>query len=113
MRRDAPQPQVEFLTELYGADPTQLLQIIRMAEAQPIPKRLMLIGHNPGMHELALMLAGSGDAAGDARRSRTICRPRAWRSSTLRSTTGARWHSAADKLVQFTSPKLLKQTSGD
>src|SRR3954465_8174279 len=23
----------------------------------------MLIGHNPGMHELALMLAGSGDAA--------------------------------------------------
>ena len=24
----------------------------------------MLVGHNPGMHELALMLTGSGDAAG-------------------------------------------------
>ena len=29
----APQPQVEFLAELYGADPAQLLQIIRMAAA--------------------------------------------------------------------------------
>ena len=26
------QPQVELLDELYGADPAQLLQIIRMAE---------------------------------------------------------------------------------
>ncbi len=60
-RRPA-QPQVEFLAELYGADPAQLLQIIRMAEATD-PKRLMLVGHNPGMHELALALAGSGDAA--------------------------------------------------
>ena len=24
----------------------------------------MLVGHNPGMHELALALTGSGDAAG-------------------------------------------------
>ena len=60
----APQPQVEFLPELYGADPTQLLQIIRMASVTD-PKRLMLVGHNPGMHELALTLTGSGDAAGE------------------------------------------------
>ncbi len=57
-----PQPQVELLDELYGAEPAQLLRIIRMAEVTD-PARLMLIGHNPGMHELALMLAGSGDAA--------------------------------------------------
>ena len=62
--RMAPQPQVEFLPELYGADPAQLLQIIRMASGTD-PKRLMLVGHNPGMHELALALAGSGDAAGE------------------------------------------------
>ena len=92
-REQAPQPQVELLDELYGADPPQLLQIIRMAEVAD-PARLMLIGHNPGMHELALMLAGSGERR-RRRRSRTICRPRALRSSTLRSTTGARWRSAA------------------
>ena len=36
---------------------------------QPIPKQLMVVGHNPGMHELALALAGSGDAAGRKKRS--------------------------------------------
>ena len=58
-----PQPQVEFLPELYGADPAQLLEAAH-ATAATDPKVLMLVGHNPGMHELALMLAGSGDAAG-------------------------------------------------
>ena len=51
------------MPELYGADPAQLLQIIRAA-SEADPQRLMLVGHNPGMHELALALAGSGDAAG-------------------------------------------------
>ena len=31
---------------------------------EPIRKRLMVVGHNPGMHELALALTGGGDAAG-------------------------------------------------
>src|ERR1700737_1960581 len=56
-------PQVEILPELYGADAAQLLQTIREQSAAD-PKRLMLVGHNPGMHELALALASSGDAAG-------------------------------------------------
>ena len=60
MKEHAPKPQVELVPELYGADPTQLLQSIRMASATD-PKRLMLVGHNPGMHELALALIGSGD----------------------------------------------------
>ena len=55
-------PAIEFLPELYGAEPAQLLHSIRLASAHD-PKRLMLVGHNPGMHELALMLAGSGDKA--------------------------------------------------
>src|SRR5437868_2056956 len=37
------QPRVEFPADLYGADPTQLLQIIRMAEATG-PQVLMLVG---------------------------------------------------------------------
>ena len=36
---------------------------IRAASAAD-PRRLLVVGHNPGMHELALALAGSGDAAG-------------------------------------------------
>ena len=104
-------PQVEFLSELYGADPAQLLHSIRMAEAVG-PKRLMLIGHNPGMHELALALSGSGDAA--ARKALEHNLP----------TTGLAildfaikdWNEVAFRrgtLVRFTSPKLLRQTSDD
>ncbi len=107
----APQPQVEFLPELYGADPAKLLQIIRMAEATD-PRRLMVLGHNPGMHELALALAGSGDAAAKKALEHNL------------PTTGLAildfaikdWNEVAfrrGKLVRFTSPKLLRQTSDD
>ena len=106
-----PQPQVELVPELYGADPAQLLQIIREASAAD-PKLLMLVGHNPGMHELALALAGSGDAAG-----RTAL------ADNLPTSGLAIFDFAIDdwadvafrrgRLVAFVSPKLLKQTSGD
>jgi phosphohistidine phosphatase len=105
------QPRVEFPTDLYGADPAQLLQIIRMAEATD-PQILMLVGHNPGMHELALALAGSGDAA--AKKALEDNLP----------TTGLAifefaiedWNEVAFRrgtLVRFTSPKLLRQASDD
>src|SRR6476620_10872466 len=46
MRDLAPEPQVELLAELYGADPAELLHIIRDASSAN-PQRLMLVGHNP------------------------------------------------------------------
>ena len=102
------EPQVELLPELYGADPSQLLQTIRTASATD-PKRLMVVGHNPGMHELALALAGSGDDAG-----------RKALADNLPTSGLAVFEFAVDswedvafrrgRLVQFVSPKLLKQT---
>src|SRR5258708_32510077 len=62
IRDRAPPPLVEFLPELYAATPTQLLQSIRAACATD-PKQLMLVGHNPGLHELALALTCAADAA--------------------------------------------------
>ena len=111
MRERSPHPKVEFLDELYGAEPTQLLRIIRMAEVAD-PVRLMLIGHNPGMHELALMLAGSGDAA--AKKALEHNLP----TSGLAILDFAidDWSEVAfrrGKLVRFTSPKLLKQALDD
>ena len=107
----APELQAEFIAELYGADPGQLLQVIRMAEAAD-PRQLMVIGHNPGMHELALALAGSGDAA--AKKALEDNLP----------TTGLAifdfaiedWNEVAFRrgtLVHFTSPKLLRRASDD
>ncbi|WP_027133891.1 SixA phosphatase family protein [Geminicoccus roseus] len=50
-------PPVELRKEIYEARPSVLLALI---QAQPEGGRLMLVGHNPGFHELALQLAGKG-----------------------------------------------------
>ena len=73
---------------------------------------VMVVGHNPGMHELALALAGSGDAAG-----------RKALADNLPTSGLAMFDFAVDdwadvafrrgRLVLFVSPKLLKQTSGE
>jgi phosphohistidine phosphatase len=97
MKDLAPPARVELLPELYGADPSQLLQTIRAASATDA-QRLMVVGHNPGMHELALALAGSGDDAG--RRALSDNLP------TSRSTTGPMWHSAADGWCCLSAPRF-------
>jgi phosphohistidine phosphatase len=108
MQDSMPPPQVELLPELYGADPAQLLQTIHAACATD-PKRLMIVGHNPGMHELALALTdGGGEAA--ARRALTDNLP----TSGLAIFDFAidDWTDVAfrrGRLVRFVSPKLLKQ----
>ena len=111
MKALVPEPQVELVPELYGADPSQLLETIRDASAAD-PKTLMLVGHNPGMHELALALTGSGDAAG--RKALADNLPTSGLAVLDFATDD--WNDVAfrrGKLVRFTSPKLLKQISGD
>jgi phosphohistidine phosphatase len=108
MKNLAPEPQIELVPELYGAEPMQLLQTIRMASLAD-PKRLMLVGHNPGMHELALALASGGDAA--ARKALADNLP----TSGLAVLDFAvdDWNDVAfrrGRLALFVSPKLLKQT---
>ena len=111
MKETVPAPEVELTPELYGADIAQLLETIRNASATD-PKRLMLVGHNPGMHELAIALAGSGDPAG-----------RGALADNLPTSGLAIFDFDVDdwtdigirrgRLELFVSPKLLKQTSGD
>jgi phosphohistidine phosphatase len=101
-------PEVEFLPELYGANPAQLLEIIRTATIPANPKRLMLVGHNPGMHELALMLAGSGDEGG----RRALAHNLPTSGLAVFDFDVKDWGDVAyrrGKLVLFVSPKLLKQ----
>jgi phosphohistidine phosphatase len=111
MKDLAREPHVEILPELYGADPSQLLETVRAA-SQADPKRLMLIGHNPGMHELALALAGSGDAAG--RKALADNLPTSGLAVFDFETDD--WADVAfrrGRLALFVTPKLLKQTSDD
>lgn len=110
MKQRFPEPHVELVPELYGADVAQLIETIRNTAATD-PQRLMLVGHNPGMHELALALAGSGDPAG--RKALTDNLPTSGLAIFDFKTDD--WADVAFRrghLVLFVSPKLLKQTSG-
>ena len=56
----ASQPEIRYTDELYHAGPNEMLR-----EAMAIPAgcaHAMLVGHNPGMHALAIALSGDGDA---------------------------------------------------
>jgi phosphohistidine phosphatase len=111
MKDAAPQPPIELMPELYGAEPSELLQIIREASA-PDPQRLMLVGHNPGMHELALALAGSGDSAlRNALADNLPTSGLAVIDFEVNSWTEIAFRHG--RLVLFVSPKLLKQASGE
>lgn len=111
MKSLAPEPRVEHLAEIYGAEPGQLLVTIRSACATD-PKRLMVVGHNPGMHELAHALIAGGDASGRKALADNL------------PTSGLAvfdfdiddWNDVGfrrGQLAAFVSPKLLKQTSSD
>jgi phosphohistidine phosphatase len=111
MKDLVPAPEVELMPELYGADAAGLLQIIRSA-SQTDPRRLLLVGHNPGMHELALALAGSGDPAGRAALADNL--PTSGLAILDFDTDD--WTDVAfrrGRLVLFVSPKLLKHASDE
>ena len=111
MKDRVPPPRVELVPDIYGAEPGQLLQCIRDASAID-PQRLLVVGHNPGMHELALALTEGGDAAG--RRALADNLPTSGLAVFDFATDD--WNDVAfrrGKLVLFVTPKLLKQTLDD
>jgi phosphohistidine phosphatase len=52
-------PSTQFEERLYGAPPDTILQVIR--ETAPKVTTLLVVGHNPGLHEAAIMLVAAGD----------------------------------------------------
>ena len=53
------EPTVNYEDELYLAPSATLLKRIRKLEARV--KHAMIVGHDPGMHQLAIELTGSGE----------------------------------------------------
>lgn len=54
-----PAPAAASVERLYDATPHAILGAIR--EAPAATHTLLVVGHNPGLHELALLLVASGD----------------------------------------------------
>ena len=53
-------PEIRFEDGLYGAGPGEMMPFLQALPASC--GQAMLIGHNPGMHALAVSLSGDGDA---------------------------------------------------
>ena len=53
--------EVLVTDDLYGADAGEILH--RLGEVDQNTASVMIVGHNPGLHDLALELTGDGDAA--------------------------------------------------
>ncbi len=54
-------PIIEPMDQLYLATPAQMLRIV--ARVSETVRSLMIVGHNPGIHDLALGLAGGHGAS--------------------------------------------------
>jgi phosphohistidine phosphatase len=60
-------PPVSYEDRIYEADPQAIMAAI--AKAPSSAKTLLVVGHNPGFHETALLLVGSGDTRARAKLS--------------------------------------------
>ncbi|HEY0330948.1 MAG TPA: histidine phosphatase family protein [Rhodopseudomonas sp.] len=106
---DAPQPSVIHLDELYSATPASMLGLIR--EAPSHPHIVLLIGHNPGLHELALGLSCSN--GGSEPKPLPGNMPTA--AVAVIDFAVRQWDDVGfggGRLVQYMTPKLLKAPHG-
>jgi phosphohistidine phosphatase len=101
-------PPVAFEERLYEAGPTALLAVI--AETPRQTKTLVLVGHNPGLHELSTSLIASGDV--EARQRLTEALPTSGLVVIeLAFDDWTRVHAHAGRLERFVTPRLLAEAT--
>lgn len=62
------QPRIEPMDALYLASMSDLLDVLH--RATPASRSVLVVGHNPGLHELAVMLAGAQSGGMDKQMQR-------------------------------------------
>jgi len=90
---------------LYDAGPEEILAVIR--ETRPAIHTLIVVGHNPGLHETARLLIASGDV--EARERLYEALPTS--GLAVIDFAGDDWeklHPRSGRLERFVTPRLLK-----
>ena len=57
-------PDVQELDQLYGASASEIVELVRGTD--PTVAAVLVVGHNPGLHDLVVRLARSGRGLDDA-----------------------------------------------
>ncbi len=100
-------PEVKFLRGLYLAPPSRLLEAVRRAPASV--RTVMLLGHNPGMENLAAGLAGPGSKAKALARLHAKFPTAALAEIEFEAETWSAIGNGQGRLRRFVVPKDLKE----
>ena len=97
-------PRVAYEERIYEATANRILQVIKETPARV--QTLLIVGHNPGLHELAMLLIASGDLEARQRLAE------AFPTSALAVIdfpldAWSRLHSHAGRLDRFVTPRWL------
>ena len=99
-------PLVEPMDALYLADPEQMLQALHgMAETV---RSVMILGHNPGLHDLSLLLAGPGE--GQMRHRLGEGFPSGALAEFSFAGSWSSLHEGGARLLRFVTPRDLRAT---
>jgi phosphohistidine phosphatase len=97
-------PSASFEDRLYGTSPEDILDVIRRTSGDI--GRLLVIGHNPALQELAAMLVASGDVDARERLGRDFpTSALAIISFAIESWSGV--HARGGRLEHFITPRWL------
>ena len=104
-------PLIEPMDTLYLASGTQLLQTLRGIAGTA--RSVLLIGHNPGLHELAIALVGQAMSPANEMTRRLA---EGYPTGALAEfAIAGHWHNLADgggRLLRFLSPRDLPEMAG-
>jgi phosphohistidine phosphatase len=101
----AEKPPIVYDRGLYLASPRAMLERVRKLDAAKAG-HAMLVGHDPGMHSLAVELAGSGEAS----QLRALARKFPTAALAVIAFSGRDWAKIAPakgQLKLFVTPKML------
>jgi phosphohistidine phosphatase len=98
-------PLIEPLDELYLASEASLLSVLR-AVAEPV-RTVLLIGHNPGMHELAMTLTDARVSAGTIVHEVRDGFPTGALAEFLVTSPWSRLQAGSLRLMRFLTPRML------
>jgi phosphohistidine phosphatase len=101
-------PLVEPLDSLYLADPKQLTAALR--DVAETVRSVLLIGHNPGMHDFAVSLAGSKAMRGDGKNERALTAgfPTGALAEFVVAGSWGDLREGGGRLVRFLTPRMLE-----
>jgi phosphohistidine phosphatase len=98
-------PPASFESELYNARPDAILELLRDDPAAP--NALLIVAHNPGLHELGKLLIASGDVNARERLNEGL--PTS--GLLVIDFVGSDWtklHPRSGRLERFVTPRLLR-----